>query len=434
MQAPVVRRAIQSSTQWVVTCFTLAQGPWLMRILFLLTQDLESPAGLGRYFPLARELASLGHQVSIAALHAAYGSLQEARFQLDGVDVWYVAQMHVRKHANVKLYYPTHRLVPLMARATWALTRAALTLPADVVHIGKPHPMNSVAGLVARYVRGKRVLLDYDDYEAASNRFGGVWQRRVVALFEDNVPRHVHQVTTHTRFLRDRLQSLGISQKRITCLPNGVDRRRFSRTEPAYVESLRSKLGLAGKKTVAFIGTLSSPSHALDLLLDAFARVRLQRADSVLLIVGGGEEYGRLQDKVQRMGLSEATVFCGRIPGAQVPTYYRLADVVMDPVYDNDVGQSRMPLKLFESWASGIPFVTGDVGDRRAIMGSPPAGVLVQPGDPTALSAGILEVLSDSDLAMSLRTRGLERVEDYYWDHLVQGMEGVYSQVMSQPR
>jgi glycosyltransferase involved in cell wall biosynthesis len=294
--------------------------------------------------------------------------------------------------------------------------------------------MNSVAGLVARYVRGKRVLLDCDDYEAASNRFGGAWQRRVVALFEDNVPRHVHHVTAHTRFLRDRLQSLGIPQERITRLPNGVDRGRFSRTEPAQVEALRSKLGLAGKRVVAFVGTLGSPSHPIDLLLDAFARVQVQRADGVLLIVGGGEEYGRLQNKVQRMGLSEATVFCGRIPGAQVPAYYRLADVVVDPVHDDEVGQSRMPLKLFESWASGIPFVTGDVGDRRAIMGSPPASVLVQPGDPAALSAGILEVLSDSDLAMSLRRRGLERVEDYYWDHLAQGMESVYSQVMSQSR
>ena len=31
-----------------------------MRIIFLLTQDLESPSGLGRYWPLAKELARLG--------------------------------------------------------------------------------------------------------------------------------------------------------------------------------------------------------------------------------------------------------------------------------------------------------------------------------------------------------------------------------------
>jgi glycosyltransferase involved in cell wall biosynthesis len=294
--------------------------------------------------------------------------------------------------------------------------------------------MNSVAGLVARYVRGKRVLLDCDDYEAGSNRFGGAWQKRVVALFEDNVPRHVHHVTAHTRFLRDRLLALGIPPERITRLPNGVDRDRFSRTDPAQVEALRHKFGLAGKRVVAFIGSLSSPSHPVDLLLEAFAHVRQVRTDSVLLIVGGGEEAGRLRDEVQQMELAEATVFCGRIPGAQVPAYYRLADVVVDPVYDDDVGQSRMPLKLFESWASGVPFVSGNVGDRRTVLGSPPAGVLVQPGDPVALSVGILGVLSDPDQAMLLCRRGLERVENYYWDQLAREMEATYLQVMSSSR
>jgi len=35
-----------------------------MRILFLLTQDLESPSGLGRYLPLAKELGKLGNTVN----------------------------------------------------------------------------------------------------------------------------------------------------------------------------------------------------------------------------------------------------------------------------------------------------------------------------------------------------------------------------------
>ena len=47
-----------------------------MRIHFLLTQDLESPSGLGRYFPMARELVRLGHQVTISALHSDYANLK----------------------------------------------------------------------------------------------------------------------------------------------------------------------------------------------------------------------------------------------------------------------------------------------------------------------------------------------------------------------
>jgi len=32
-----------------------------MKITFLLTQSLEDSSGLGRYFPLTKELARLGH-------------------------------------------------------------------------------------------------------------------------------------------------------------------------------------------------------------------------------------------------------------------------------------------------------------------------------------------------------------------------------------
>ena len=39
-----------------------------MKITFLLTQSLEDPSGLGRYFPLAKELARPGNEVNILAI------------------------------------------------------------------------------------------------------------------------------------------------------------------------------------------------------------------------------------------------------------------------------------------------------------------------------------------------------------------------------
>ena len=42
-----------------------------MKIAFMLTQSLDSPSGLGRYGPLARELARMGHAVEVFALHYA---------------------------------------------------------------------------------------------------------------------------------------------------------------------------------------------------------------------------------------------------------------------------------------------------------------------------------------------------------------------------
>jgi glycosyltransferase involved in cell wall biosynthesis len=397
-----------------------------MRIVFLLTQDMESPAGAGRYFPLARGLVKLGHQVSIAALHADFNSLQETHCEHKGVNIWYVGQMHVMKRGNRKLYYPPHQLLARMARSTLALSRAALSLPADIVHIGKPHPMNSVAGLAARYLRGRTVFLDCDDLEVATSHFSGKWQRWGVALFEDGMPHRVQHVTTHTYFLRDRLVRMGVPQEKITYIPNGVDRERFAASDPLELEDLRKRLGLQDSQVVAFIGSLSLPSHPVDLLLESFLAVKGSLPNSKLLIVGGGEEYERLVGRVQEMGLGTAVIFTGRIPAADVPSYYRLADVLVDPVIDNEVGRSRLPLKMFESWAAGVPFVTADVGDRKLVIGDPPAGLLAKPGDPHSLAQALLQVLSSPGQAVALREAASKRAPEYDWDRLAQRLETSY--------
>jgi glycosyltransferase involved in cell wall biosynthesis len=405
-----------------------------MKILFLLTTDLESPAGGGRYFPLARALTQLGHSITIAALHANFGALDQTQFDKDGVEIRYMAPMHVLKRENQKFYYPAYKLIGITARATWALSRAALSIPADIVHIGKPHPMNGIAGLLARSAQRKVVFLDYDDYEAASGHFEAIWQKQIVTFFEDHIPRHVDYVTTHNSFLHQRLRAAKVPEARIIDLPNGVDFERFALRDPQRLEELRTELRLAGKKVVGFIGSLSFPSHPLELLLQAFQQVRQSLPDSVLLIVGGGEDLPRLVEKASKMGLEEAVRFCGRIPQDEVSIYYRLADVLVDPVYDDPAARGRLPLKLFESWASLVPFVSGDVGDRRAVLGSPPAGMLALPGNPASLSSVILQVFENPELANELRQRGLERGKLYTWERLAQRLEAIYEQAYAMKR
>lgn len=400
-----------------------------MRILFLLTQDLESPSGLGRYFPLARWLARDGHQVRIAALHGDYQALEHTRFEKDGVQVWYVGQMHVLKRGSGKQYYPASRLLAISVGATGSLSRAALQSPADIVHIGKPHPMNGMAGLLAKYLRGRTLFLDCDDYEAGSTHFSGDWQRWGVSLFENRLPKRVDHITTHTHFVKDRLAAGGIPPQRISYIPNGVDPERFKAVDLEQAARLRRELGLENKKVVAYIGSLSLSNHPVDLLLRAFAHLRPRISEAELLLVGGGEDYQQLVSMAREMGLSEVIHFCGRVDPGQVPLYYRLADVSVDPVYDDAAARGRSPLKLFESWIAGTPFVSADVGERGLLLGDPQAGILVQAGDPTSLTEAIFQVLVDRDLAETLRQRGLTRVQNYTWDRLAKQMEAVYHSV-----
>jgi glycosyltransferase involved in cell wall biosynthesis len=124
----------------------------------------------------------------------------------------------------------------------------------------------------------------------------------------------------------------------------------------------------------------------------------------------------------------------GKVSPELVPLYYQLADVTVDPIRDDDAARGRSPLKLFESWASGVPFVSADVGDRRRLLGDPPAGLLANSTDPDSLASEILTVLTHADLANSLSLRGKQRIEDYYWDRLSKQLNDLYFTFCPEPR
>ncbi len=398
----------------------------LLRIVFLLSQSLDSPSGLGRYGPLARELVKLGHEVDIFALHPGFDDLEQTSNSFNGVRVHYVAPMHVKKEGDYKIYYSSTNLILVTLRATWYLSRAAIRKKADIVHIGKPHPMNSIAGLCARIINRSALYLDCDDFEAGSGRFSTRWQKAIITWFEKWMPHRVNLVTTNTIFMHEKLISWGIPANDIVYLPNGVDIPRFTPPNPQQLDSLRNKLGLAGKKVIGYIGSLSSPSHPVNLLLEAFHQLQELEPNSSLILVGGGEDLTRLKDLANTLSISHATRFCGKVPPESVSLYYSLADVSVDPVYDNDAARGRSPLKLFESWACGVPIVSGDVGDRRYLLGDPPAGILSQPGDPRALSEAMHSIIKDPGLADELRIRGLERVKSFTWDQLARKLNQIY--------
>ncbi len=404
-----------------------------LRILFLLTQDLESPLGIGRIWPIAKELAKIGHRVRIVALHSRWKELKERKSIKDGVVIEYVGPMHVRKIGDQKLYYSTFGLIRVTLYSIWALSRAALSEQVDIIHVCKPQPMNSIAGLITKWFRGGILCVDCDDYEAASNRFGAGWQQKVVAFFERHVPRHSQVVTTHTQFMWDKLVSWGCPPERINFLPNGVDEERFASPNQEVVEHQRKILGLEGQQVVGYVGTLSLVNHPVNLLIEAFGMLVNKMPGARLLLVGGGDDFNTLKELSDHSGIGQMVIFVGRVAPAEVPVYYALVDVTVDPVYDDDIARGRLPLKMFESWFMGVPFVTAAVGERVKLAGNPPACILVEPaGDAMALADAIQRILVSPELATKFSQLGQERVKNYGWNVIVVDLEGVYRKALGE--
>lgn len=137
----------------------------------------------------------------------------------------------------------------------------------------------------------------------------------------------------------------------------------------------------SGRRFVVYAGTLEA-YQGIDLLVGAFAEVGKEIPDAFLIIVGGNpdqvREYSGLAD---RLGVSEHSLFTGRVSQAEARYYSSLASVLVSP---RSAG-SNTPLKIYELLASGIPLVatriyshTQVLDDEVAFLVAPEAGAIVQ--------------------------------------------------------
>jgi len=387
-------------------------------IHFLITQDLLSPGGRGRYLPWAKHLTRLGHTVFITALHSNYGELKEKVQILDSITIEYVAQMHVLKRGSHKGYFNLFRLFWIVLKSTIKLSYRATAQPARIIIVGKPHPMNGIAGILASIIRKTFLIVDVDDDEQSSGNFKYAWQRSFIGWFQNILLSRADLVITNTFYMRQKLIGNKVIPNKIYYLPNGVEQTIITYSDDE-LRKLREKLRLRFTYTVIFVGSLSLTNHPVLLLIDSFSDLLNINNDVNLLIVGGGESIDQIIDYVKNRKIDDKVFFVGKVDSSDVNKYYQIANLSVDPVFDDEVAKARCPLKLFESWANNIPFVTGDVGDRKILAGNPPAIALCKAGDAMSLAVEINKLLSSPTLIEELTKNGKDHVKNYHWDKLI---------------
>lgn len=201
----------------------------------------------------------------------------------------------------------------------------------------------------------------------------------------------------------DAAASLDAVGVRARLLPHGVDTTRFA---PAPARRAGRTLDLLA------VGRLVE-KKGFPTLIDALAlldhRVRLT-------IVGQGPEHDALVEQVERHALSHRVRLVGRTTHADLPTRYQLADAVIVPsVVDRNGDRDGLPNVVLEAMASGRPVVASDVAAIGTAIEHGHDGLLVAPGDATALAQAIRQLAADPDarreLGRAARSTVLERFD-----------------------
>jgi glycosyltransferase involved in cell wall biosynthesis len=153
-------------------------------------------------------------------------------------------------------------------------------------------------------------------------------------------------------------------------------------------------LGLVCDRLVLYVGRLSAEKNPLG-LLDAWAAVGTKvREGALLAVVGDGPEFDRLRLKAQATNLAGSVHLAGA--RSDVATWYRAADFYV--ICSSNEGLSNT---MIEALASGLPVISTRVSGSSILVESPPAGLVVNVGDPVSLADAMGRLLTDP----SMRTR-----------------------------
>jgi glycosyltransferase involved in cell wall biosynthesis len=207
--------------------------------------------------------------------------------------------------------------------------------------------------------------------------------------------------------IRADLVRQGIPADKIEVVYSGTDTDRF---HPARADGrrIRAELGLAAAEPLVTQVGVREPKGNDD-VVRAFARVRADRPDARLLLVGARADKRRpLQEVAAGLGLGAAVTIWGYRD--DIPDILAATDVAVDASHTGH----GITGALRESLAMETPVVATDAAGNPELVYHEATGLLVPPRDPAALATAVLRLLADPAWAGSLGRAGRRLVAERF--------------------
>ncbi len=259
-------------------------------------------------------------------------------------------------------------------RALIQLVRRFRAQPCDIfhAHLFDPSVVGLTAAALAR-VPARVLTRHYSNYHTRINR-----------------PLHVkldqwctalsHQVIGVSQETADHLVTLeGASPSKVVAIHNGLDFERVRASGPNVRERLRAELGLGDTFTFLMAGRLH-PEKGYESLFEA-VRLLKGRADQpfVLLVAGRGPLLEHYETMVAGLDIANRVRFLGFRD--DLPDLMVASDLFVLPSLAESFG-----LVLAEALYLGLPVVASRTGGIPEVVDDGVDGLLVPPGDASALS------------------------------------------------
>ncbi|GAA1609173.1 glycosyltransferase [Actinoplanes couchii] len=217
------------------------------------------------------------------------------------------------------------------------------------------------------------------------------------------------------------LLRMGVPRSRMVLVPSGVDTGRFHPYGPAVPRH-------PGRHRVLTVARLV-PRKGVEDGIRALSAV----PGAELVVVGGppperlaADPYARrLLALAEHCRVADRVLLAGAVPAAEMPDWYRSADVVAATPWYEPFG-----LTPLEAMACGVPVVATAVGGLTDTVVEGVTGDLVPPRDPRSLATALRRLLGDEARRFGYAAAAADRATaTYSWPRVAERLTEVYATV-----
>ena len=189
----------------------------------------------------------------------------------------------------------------------------------------------------------------------------------------------------------------------------------------------KEELGISPDSlVVGYVGWLI-PIKGVTYLVKAMAEVVQRHPNSLLVLVGKGDEKGeeefKLSKQVENLGIADNVLFLGWRP--DVDEIMGCFDIFVLPSLNEGMGRV-----LVEAMSAGLPIVASRVGGIPDLVKHGENGLLVPPANAGALEQAISDLLSDKSRRKHMGETGKKMCRPYSVEAMVEKIDDLYSRLV----
>lgn len=160
-------------------------------------------------------------------------------------------------------------------------------------------------------------------------------------------------------------------------------------------------------KIILFLGFITELKGCFD--IPDIAKKVIEQNTNVKFILAGSGEIERLQNIIEKKGISQYFLFPGWVKKEEKEKLLKNADIFFLPSYTE-----AMPMSILEAMGYGLPIVTANVGGIPQLVEEGRNGYMTEPGNIDGFVKAIRELIGNDELIYGMGKKSIEKANEKY--------------------